>query len=79
MYVAMQMRSIWRLVLATAATSFVAAVVVLSSASPSAGSSHAPASACGVRFAPSAQVNVAVTGRDPRRFATWRLPPSRPS
>jgi hypothetical protein len=53
MYLAMRMRSIWRLVLATATTSFLVAVVVLSSSSHSASSWQAPA--CGARFAPSAQ------------------------
>lgn len=54
MYVAMRMRSMWRLVLATAATSFLVAVVVLNSSSHGASSWQAPA--CGARSAPSAQV-----------------------
>lgn len=51
MYLAMRMRSIWRLVLATATTSFLVAVVVLSPSSHGASSWHTPA--CDARFAPS--------------------------
>jgi hypothetical protein len=54
MYVAMRMRSIWRLVLATGTTTFLVAAVVLGSSSHSASSWQAPA--CGARSAPSAQV-----------------------
>jgi cell division protein FtsW (lipid II flippase) len=54
MYVAMRMRSIWRLVLATVTTSFLVAVVVLGSSSHGAGSWQAPA--CGAPLAPSVQV-----------------------
>lgn len=54
MYVAMRTSSIWRLVLATAATSFLVAMAVLSSPSHSASSWQAPV--CGSRFARSAQV-----------------------
>jgi hypothetical protein len=54
MYIAMRMSSIWRLVLATATTSFLVAVVVLNYSSHSASSWQAPA--CGARLAPSAQV-----------------------
>lgn len=42
MYVAMRMRSIWHLLLATATMSFLAAVVVVSSSSHSATSWQAP-------------------------------------
>jgi hypothetical protein len=45
MYLAMRMSSIWRLVLATATTSFLVAVFVLSSSSHSASSWQPPA--CG--------------------------------
>jgi hypothetical protein len=54
MYIAMRMTSIWRLVLATATTSFLVAVVVLSSSSQGASSWQAPA--CGAQLAPSVQV-----------------------
>jgi cell division protein FtsW (lipid II flippase) len=54
MYVAMRMRSIWRLVLATGTTAFLVAAVVLGSSSHGASSWQAPA--CGARSVPSAQV-----------------------
>jgi hypothetical protein len=53
MYLAIRTRSIWRLVLATATTSFLVAVVVLGSSSHGASSWQAPV--CGARPAPSAQ------------------------
>ena len=52
MYVAMRMSSIWRLALATATTSFLVAVVVLSPSNQDVSSSQAPA--CGA-FTPAAQ------------------------
>ena len=56
MYVAMRMRSMWRLLLATATTSFLVTVVVLNSSGHGASSWQAPA--CGTRSAPSAQLVV---------------------
>ena len=54
MYVAMRTRSMWRLVLVTATTSFLVAVVVLNFPSHGASSWRAPA--CGARSASSTQL-----------------------
>ena len=54
MFVAMRIGSMWRVLLATATTSFLVAVVVLGSSSHDASSWQAHA--CGERSAPSVQV-----------------------